>query len=202
MLRRALRAGVPARWVTADEVYGSDYKFRHLIEDSGLNYVVAVTSAQRLFLGTYYGRADAFVDDLPKRSWRRLSCGAGSKGQRFYDWAFVEFAFQSDEDVAKGLLVRRSIVDPSERAYYLCRFPRATLLEELVRVAGSRWAIESAFEQAKQEVGLDDYEVRSWDGWHRHVTLALLAHAFLEAIRAAETAEVPPKSGGSPRRSR
>ena len=202
MLRRALGAGVPARWVTADEVYGSDYKFRRLIEDAGLSYVVAVTSAQRLFLGDYYGRADAFVDDLPERSWRRLSCGAGSKGQRLYDWAFVEFAFQSDDDVAKGLLVRRSIVDPSERAYYLCRFPRGTSLEELVRVAGCRWAIESAFEQAKQEVGLDDYEVRSWDGWHRHVTLALLAHAFLEAIRAAEAAGAPPKSGGSPRRSR
>jgi SRSO17 transposase len=191
MLRRALGARVPARWVTADEVYGSDYKFRRLIEESGLNYVVAVTSAQRLFLGGYYGRADAFAADLPERSWRRLSCGAGSKGQRFYDWAFVEFTFQSDGDAAKGLLVRRSIADPSERAYYFCRFPRGTPTEELVRVAGSRWAIESAFEQAKQEVGLDDYEVRSWDGWRRHVTLALLAHAFLEATRSAEAAGAP-----------
>jgi len=197
MLRRALKAGVPARWVTADEVYGSDYKFRRLIEDAGLSYVVAVTSAQRLFLGGYYGRADDFADGLDAGAWRRLSCGAGSKGQRLYDWAFVEFAFQSDEDVTKGLLVRRWIADPAERAYYLCRSPRGTAHEDLVRVAGCRWAIESAFEQAKQEVGLDDYEVRSWDGWHRHVTLALLAHAFLEALRVAAP-RPPQKSGGSP----
>jgi len=197
MLRRAIKAGVPARWVTADEVYGSDYKFRRLIEDAGLFYVVAVTSAQRLFLGGSYGRADDFANDLPEASWHRLSCGAGSKGQRLYDWAFVEFAFQSDEEATKGLLVRRSISDPAERAYYLCRFPCGTTQEELVRVAGCRWAIESAFEQAKQEVGLDDYEVRSWDGWHRHVTLALLAHAFLEALRTA--APRPPQKRGDSR---
>jgi len=198
MLRRALGAGVPARWVTADEVDGTDPKFRRLIGDAGLAYVVAVTSSQRLFLGGSYGRADAFVDDLPERSWRRLSRGAGSKGPRIYDRAFVEFASQSDDDVAKGRLVRRSIVDPSERASYLCRFPRGTAPEELVRVAGCRGAIESAFEPAKQEVGLDGSEVRTRDGWHRPVTLALLAHAFLEALRAAEAAGAPQKSGGSP----
>ena len=195
MLRRALKAGVPARWVTADEVYGSDYNFRRLIEDAGLSYVVAVTSAQRLFLGGYYGRSDDFADGLDAGAWRRLSCGDGSKGRRLYDWAFVAFPFQSDEEWAKGLLVRRSIDDPSERAYYLCRCPRGTTPEALVRVAGCRWAIESAFEQAKQEVGLDNYEVRSWDGWHRHVTLALLAHAFLEALRVAAP-RPPQKSGG------
>jgi SRSO17 transposase len=196
MLRRALKAGVPARWVTADEVYGSDSKFRRLIEDSGLGYVVAVTSAQRLFLGGYYGRADDFAAGLDEDAWKRLSCGAGSKGQRLYDWAFVGFPFQSDEEWAKGLLVRRSIADPTERAYYLCRCPRGTTLEGLVGVAGCRWSIESAFEQAKQEVGLDDYEVRSWDGWHRHVTLSLLAHAFLEALRVSASAGPPPKSAG------
>jgi SRSO17 transposase len=197
MLRRVLRAGVPARWVTADEVYGSDSKFRRLIEESGLNYVVAVTSAQRLFLGSFYGRADTLADDLPASAWRRLSCGAGSKGQRLYDWAFVEFPFQSDAGAIKGLLVRRSISEPSERAYYLCRFPRGTSPEQLASVAGCRWAIESAFEQAKQEVGLAHYEVRSWIGWHRHITLALFAHAFLEVVRAAEAAGAPPKSAGS-----
>jgi SRSO17 transposase len=202
MLRRALHAGVPARWVTADEVYGSDSKFRRLVEGAGLSYVVAVTSAQRLFLGGSYGRVDAFADDLPERAWRRLSCGAGSKGQRLYDWALVEFASPPEEEMIKGLLVRRSITDPSERAYYLCRFPRGTAPEELVRVAGCRWAIESAFEQTKQEVGLDDYEVRGWDGWHRHITLALFAHAFLEVVRSAASAWTPPKSAASPRSSR
>jgi SRSO17 transposase len=192
MLRRALKAGVPARWATADEVYGSDYKVRRLLEESGLSYVVAVTSAQRLFLGGSYGRADALAAELPADAWLRLSCGAGTKGQRLYDWAFVEFPFQSDESWTKGLLVRRSIAEPRERAYYLCRARMGTTVEELARVAGCRWAIESAFEQAKQEVGLDGYEVRSWVGWHRHVTLSLLAHAFLEALRA-EAAPPPPK---------
>lgn len=196
MIRRALKAGVPARWVTADEVYGSDYKFRKMVEDAGLGYVVAVGSAQRVFSGGY-GRADDLADGLEAGAWHRLSCGAGSKGRRLYDWAFVEFPFQSDDRWAKGLLVRRSIGDPTERADYLCRFPRGTAVEELVRVAGCRWAIESAFEQAKQEVGLDDYEVRSWDGWHRHVTLSLLAHAFLEALRVAAP-RARQKSGGSP----
>jgi SRSO17 transposase len=195
MLRRALRAGVPARWVTADEVYGSDSEFRRLVERSGLSYVVAVTSAQRLFLDGFYGRVDAFADDLPAEAWRRVSCGAGTKGQRLYDWALVAFRPRPDGEAVKGLLVRRSIADPSERAYYLCRGPEGTTVEELARVAGCRWSIESAFEQAKQEVGLDDYEVRRWDGWHRHVTLALLAHAFLEVLRSGE-APPPPKTGG------
>lgn len=193
MLRRALQSRVPARWVTADEVYGSDSKFRRLIEESGLGYVVAVTSAQRLFLGGSSGRVDAFADEQPEGAWRRLSCGAGAKGQRFYDWAFIEFPSQSDEPAIKGLLVRRSIADPSDRAYYLCRMPRGTGLEELVRIAGCRWAIETAFEQAKQEVGLDDYEVRSWGGWHRHVTMSLLAHAFLEVLRGKEPPQPPKK---------
>jgi SRSO17 transposase len=161
MLRRALKAGVPARWVTADEVHGSDHKFRRMLEDTGLGYVVAVTSAQRLFLGGKYSRADEFAVHLDAEAWRRLSCGTGSKGQRLYDWAFIEFPFQSDKEMAKGLLIRRSVAVPTEHAYYLCRFPRGTTPEELVRIAGCRWAIESAFEQAKQEVGLDDYEVRS-----------------------------------------
>ena len=195
MLRRALKAQVPARWVTADEVYGSDYKFRSVIEDHGLGYVVAVTSAQRLFLDGNYDRADRFAAELDEAAWHRLSCGSGSKGQRLYDWAFVEFPFQSEEKWTKGLLVRRSITDPSDCAYYLCRCPVGTTLQELARVAGCRWAIESAFEQAKQEVGLDDYEVRSWDGWHRHVTLALLAHAFLEVLRVSMS--VPQKNTAS-----
>ena len=196
MLRRALAAGVPARWVTADEVYGRDYKFRSLVEEAGLGYVVAVSAAQRVFAPGSYGRADALADQLPSVAWARISCGAGSKGPRIYDWAFVEFPLQSDGETTKGLLVRRSVSDPSDRAYYLCRAPRATTAKELARVAGSRWSIEIAFEQAKQEVGLAHYEVRSWVGWHRHVTLAILAHAFLEVVRSAADPGPPPKRGG------
>lgn len=199
MLRRALKSGVPARWATADEVYGSDSKFRRLLEESGLSYVVAVASAQRLFLDGAHDRADAFADGLPVDAWHRLSCGAGTKGQRTYDWAFVAFPPRPGGAWTKGLLVRRAIAGPHERAYYLCRCPEGTTVAELARIAGCRWSIESAFEQAKQEVGLGGYEVRSWAGWHRHMTLSLLAHAFLEALRSGATPPPPQKSGdGSP----
>jgi SRSO17 transposase len=198
MLRRALKAKVPARWATADEAYGNDHKFRRFLEESGLGFVVAVSCSQRLFLGGGYGRADAHVERLPEAAWQRVSCGSGSKGQRIYDWAFIKFPLQSTDEWRKGLLVRRSIADPTEKAFYLCRAPREASFEEVVRVAGCRWSIETAFEQAKQEVGLDEYEVRSWDGWHRHITLAMFAHAFLEALRAEAAESAPQKSAGGP----
>ncbi len=194
MIRRVVKCGIPARWVIADEAYGIDHKFRRFIEDSGLSYVVAVACSQRLFLGGYYDRADVFASELPDPSWKRLSCGAGSKGRRTYDWAFIEFPFQAMDGFRKGLLIRRSISDPNEKAYYLCRFARSTTVEELVAVAGCRWGIEICFEQSKGEVGLDNYEVRSWDGWRRHFTLVMFAYAFLVAIRANAAQTNPPKS--------
>jgi SRSO17 transposase len=195
MIQRAVRSGVPARWVTADEAYGADSKFRRLLESEGLNYVVAVSSAQRIWVDLKQERVDKLAGDLAAHAWKRLSCGAGTKGPRVYDWAFLAFPYQNTETTHKGVLIRRSVSDPSELAYYLCCFPANTTLEGLARIAGCRWAIESCFEQAKQEVGLDDYEVRSWDGWHRHITLALLAHAFLEALRASASGEAFQKSG-------
>jgi SRSO17 transposase len=198
MIRNAVRAGVPARWVTADEVYGSDSKFRQLLEAEKLDYVVAVTSAQRIWVDFSQVRVETLAANLPANAWKRISCGAGTKGERFYDWAFIAFPFQSDSKRHKGVLFRRSIDEPHDHAYYLCGFKPGTPLEELVRVAGCRWAIESGFEQAKQEVGLDDYEVRSWDGWHRHVTLALFAHAFLEMIRVSSEVDPPEKRGEGP----
>lgn len=128
---------MPARWATADEVHGSDYKFR-LLKAPGLSYVVAVTSARRLLLGGIYGRADALGAGLPADAWRRISCGVGLKGQWPYDWTFASFPFQSDGEWTKGLLVRRSIGGPRERAYNLCRCPNGTTVEELGRVAGRR----------------------------------------------------------------
>jgi SRSO17 transposase len=119
MLRRALKSGLPARWVTADEAYCSDHKFRRFIEESDLGYVLAVPCSQRLFLGGYYDRADAFAGELPAGAWKRLSCGSGSKGPRIYDWAFLESPFQATDKSQKGLLIRRSVSDPSEKAYYL-----------------------------------------------------------------------------------
>lgn len=137
-----------------------------------------------MFLEGYYGRVDEHVRELPKRQWKELSCGAGSKGERFYQWAFVPLGIPTDQGMRQGLLVRRSWKDPEERTYYFTHAPEETSLKKLVQIAGSRWAIEECFEQAKQETGLDEYEVRSWTGWHRHITLSMLAQAFLAVVRA------------------
>lgn len=135
--------------------------------------------------------------DLPEGAWARVSAGSGSKGERFYDWACVALP---EADAAGGvgrwLLVRRNIDDPSELAYYLAYGPKETLDEELVRVAGRRWTIEDCFEQAKGEVGLDEYEVRKWDGWYKHTTLCLLAHAYLATLRSMAEREEGSVKGG------
>jgi SRSO17 transposase len=184
MLRRTLEAGVPAKWVTADEVYGSDHKFRRFCEDRGLHYVVAISKQTRLFLNGQRKRVDEHTGEMKSRAWRRLSCGPGLKGERLYDWAVISWPGSQDDDFTRGLLVRRSISDPDDLAYFFTKAPRRTHLKTLVRIAGSRWAIEECFEQAKQETGLDEYEVRSWIGWHRHITLSMLAHATLAVIRS------------------
>ena len=146
-------------------------------------YVLGVTAQYRLF--TERGRewAKEIFARLSARSWRRLSCGAGSKGERVYDWARVR-ARTVDGERLRWLVARRSITDPSAISYYIASASRETRLSELARVAGARWAVEESFETAKGEVGLDHYEVRSWAGWYRHITLAMLAHAYLSVVRA------------------
>jgi SRSO17 transposase len=182
MLERALGAGVPCSWVTGDSVYGADRALRRRIEArGGLGYVLAVTSGQRLG----GRRVDAWAAGLPPEGWQRLSAGEGSKGPRLYDWAYTSYRGGAPPGWAKGLLVRRKLDEPDELTFYLTLAPERTDLATLVRVAGTRWTIEACFEAAKGEVGLDEYEVRSWTGWHRHVTLAMLAHAYLAVIREA-----------------
>ena len=122
---------------------------------------------------------------MPPEGWRRLSAGEGSKGPRLYDWAYMPYRGGAPAGWGKGLLVRRKLDEPDDLAFYLTLAPEATDLATLVRVAGTRWTIEACFEAAKGEVGLDEYEVRSWTGWHRHVTLAMLAHAYLAVLREA-----------------
>ena len=179
MLERALDAGVPCAWVTADTVYGSDSAIRRALERRRIGYVLAVTSAQR----RWPGRVSDWVEEVAADGWHRLSAGDGSKGPRLYDWAHLPFR-GAPEGWGKGLLIRRRLAD-GDLAFYLTLAPDGTTLEDLVRVAGTRWTIESAFELAKGEVGLDQYEVRSWTGWHRHITLAMLALAFLTVVRKA-----------------
>lgn len=180
LLDRALAAGVPCAWVAADSVYGADSTLRRWLQARSLGYVLAVTSGQRL-AGE---RVDALAAALPPDAWQRHSAGDGAKGPRVYDWAYVPHAGAAP-GWQLGLLVRRSVAAPDDLAFYLTHAPETTPLAALVRVAGTRWTIEASFEAAKGEVGLDQYEVRGWTGWHRHVTLAMLAHAYLAALRAA-----------------
>jgi SRSO17 transposase len=184
MIDRAVTAGVPARWVTADAVYGSDYHFRTTAEGHGLGYVVGVRTDFAVCVGFRQVRARALLAEVPPNGWHRLSCGAGAKGPRLYDWALARVNCPNPGEYARWVLIRRSVSDPTEVAYFACGGPPATTLNELVRVAGARWAIEDLFELAKGDCGLDEYEVRSWVGWHRHITLSLLALAVVAVIRS------------------
>jgi SRSO17 transposase len=190
MLARALDAGTPISWATADEAYGMDYKFRHFLEQHGVNYVVAVPKSQVVAMSLAGGdtRADSLVAGAPAEAWKRLSCGDGSKGPRLYDWALATVHFDVEPGYQRWLLARRSLTpsakDELELAYYLCHGPVGTTIDVLIRVAGARWAIEECFQTAKNETGLDHYQVRRYDAWHRHITLAMLAHAYL-AVTAA-----------------
>ena len=164
--------------------------------------MLAVTSTQRLGLKP----VEDWLEDVPAKAWRRLSAGDGAKGPRFYDWAYLPYRSLAAEGWQKGLLIRRSLAEPDKLAFYLTLAPASTSLAALVRVAGTRWAVEACFEAAKGEVGLDQYEVRSWTGWHRHVTLAMLAHVYLAVVRQAAiggTADRRPRCrAGTPHRAR
>jgi SRSO17 transposase len=186
MLERALDADVPASWVTADEVYGGDPALRRWLEARRVSYVLAVKCTQLLAMpgpdGPVRASAERLAAEVPAERWVTASAGQGAKGRRLYDWTRVELTPPAGVGAARWLLVRRSRGD-GELAFYACFGPAGTSLLGLVRVAGSRWVVEEGFEQAKGEVGLDHYEVRRWPGWYRHVTLALLAHAFLVVTR-------------------
>jgi len=179
MLERALDAGVPCAWVAGDSVYGADSTIRRELERRRVGYVLTVTSGQRLWPAT----VSDWVEEVRADGWHRLSAGDGAKGPRLYDWASLPFR-GGPEGWCKALLIRRRLGDGALTFYLACA-PEGTALADLVRVAGARWTIESAFEMAKGEVGLDQYEVRSWTGWHRHITLAMLAFAFLTVLRKA-----------------
>ncbi len=188
MIERARRAGVPFQWVTADAVYGSASDFRRWLETHGISFVLAVTSQYRVWWEGSRQWAVDIAQSLPESAWTRLSAGTGTKGERTSDWARIQLG-----DVGEGrcrwLLFRRSLGRTKELAYYICSAPVSTSLAQLVRVAGTRWAIEECFESAKGEVGLDHYEVRSWTGWYRHITLAMLAHAYLTVMRAGRASD-------------
>jgi SRSO17 transposase len=184
MIDRAIAAGVPAKWVTADAVYGSDYHFRATAEGHGLGYVLGVRSDFAAWSGFRQVRVSALLAQVPAAGWHRLSCGDGSKGPRMYDWALLRTNSPDPAEYSRWVLIRRSVSDPTEVAYFACGGPPATTLQQLPLVAGARWAIEGLFELAKGDCGLDEYEVRGWTGWQRHVTLSLWALAVVAVIRS------------------
>ncbi|MGW0779142.1 IS701 family transposase [Streptomyces sp. NPDC002835] len=186
MVLRALASPLPIAWVTADAAYGQESRFRRLLEQSGVGYVLAVPKSQ-FTVGC--SRIEGLFAQAPDEAWEKISCGDGAKGPRLYHWAAVrlpavaEFDYQGEvPHRMRWALARRSISKPDEIAYYLAYTPLETTVQELVRIAGTRWAIEECFQAAKNECGLDQYEVRRYVGWYRHITLAMLAHAFLAAM--------------------
>lgn len=200
MLARAFAAGVPADWVVGDTVYGYD-ELRMWLEEQQKNYILAVPETHLVWVQGRQQAVGLLAALLPEDAWVVLSAGEGSKGPRLYEWAWLQLPDQTEatSERVRWVLIRRNLSDPSERAYYRAYGPASTPLAELVRVTGSRWRIEEGYEQAKGEVGLDQYEVRTWHAWYRYVTLALLAYAALVVmrgqVRAQEKKVARPASG-------
>src|SRR5215208_2542777 len=196
MLERALEAGVPAGWVTADEVYGNSPALRGWLEGRRLPYVLAVKATEPLSppSGSSAPAARLAVH-VPPAGWLRLSAGQGAKGRRWYGWACLPLASTGAPcGWQRWLLVRRSL-RTGELAYYVCAGPAGLPLVALVRVAGARWRVEEAFQAGKGLCGLDQHQVRRWRSWYRWVTLAMLAYAFLVVAAVTEHARYPPPLG-------
>lgn len=184
MLERAVTAGVPFSWVTADEAYGQVKYLRVWLEQHDAAYVLATRCNDDLI--TTDGRtvrADELIAGLDPRAWRRLSAGAGAHGPREYNWARVPIRIGWTPGRGHWLLARRSISRPQEIAYYVCYGPRRSGLVDLAWTAGTRWRIEECFQQAKNDTGLDHYQVRTWRAWHAHITLSMLALAWLAGAK-------------------
>ena len=188
MLERALAFGVPASWVVGDSVYGDSRRLRLWLEEQEQAHVMAVSSKTYVWLQDVRQVSVKSVHEgLDAAAWQRLSAGFGSKGPRLYDWQCVRLMAPWREGWCRYLLVRRSLTSDQKLTAYAVYARCGTDLATLVWVAGRRWCIETCFEAAKSEVGLDEYEVRSWPGWHRHVTLSMWALALLSVVRAAQS---------------
>ena len=185
MVAAAIEAGVPCAWVLGDSVYGSDKTLRVMLESHDKPYVLSVRGNERLMMGDFRTHtAEDLAAGLSADEWWRLPAGQGSKGPRLYDWARLRLFRLQSPPWDHWLLIRRSIADPTDMAFYVTFGPDVTELKELAAVAGLRWTIEECFQSAKGETGLDHCEARSWHGWHRHMTLSMFALAFLAGLRA------------------
>jgi SRSO17 transposase len=185
MLERAIEAGTPFSWVTADEAYGQVKYLRVWLEQHDASYVLATRCNDDVFTTDgRTGRADQLIAGLPTRAWCRISVGAGAHGPRVYDWARAPIRIAWAPGRGHWLVARRSISDPTEIAYYICYGPRRSTLVDLAWIAGSRWRVEECFQQAKNDAGLDHYQVRTWRAWYAHITLSMLALAWLAGTKA------------------
>jgi SRSO17 transposase len=188
MLQSALKAGVRPAWFVADEVYSSNGSFwRWLEQTANQPYVLTVSKRQPTPINfrTYY--AQDLVETIKAEEWHRLSSGAGTKGERYYDWARVQLSCHHPAGFSRWFLFRRCPKHPDDLrfiSYYQVFAPSDTSLETMAGVAGQRWRIEECFQVAKDQLGLGDYEVRSQTGWHRHTALVLAAQAFLSVLRS------------------
>jgi SRSO17 transposase len=211
MIERALAAKVPFAWVVADSVYGTG-QIETALRRAGKGYVLGVNCNH--FFNSWgkqparSGTAEQIARALPASEWQRLSAGDGTKGPRLYDWAYCELADLDADEYdetrtglwTRGLLIRRNISD-GDLAFFSTWCPAGMDIATLVKVEGQRWTIEDSFETAKNELGLDHNETRSWHGWHRHVSLVMLAFAMMATVRHHANHATPPKTrrrGDSP----
>src|SRR5215207_4801630 len=204
MIERTINAGVPLAWVAADTVYGTG-EVEMALRRAGKGYVLGASATQlfNAWIGKpeVAGTAEAIARDLEPSAWVRLSAGEGTQGARLYDWAYLELADLAADEFnpalrgtwTRGLLIRRSLTDGA-LAFFSTWRPAGTPIEMLVAVEGRRWAIEDAFETAKTELGLAHNETRSWHGWHRHVSLVMLAFALMATVRHHANSLPPPKT--------
>jgi SRSO17 transposase len=195
MLTRALRAGTPARWLTGDEVYGADPGLRAECEAHRIGYVLAIGCDRRIPTDAGPTRADELAAGLPRWAWQRLSAGAGAKGERYYDWAWIDHTDRTHRDdpldtQCWSLLIRRHR-HTGELAFYRCYSPEPVPMRELVRVAGRRWTIEETFQAGKGLAGMDEHQVRRWTSWRRWTLLAMIAHALLAVLAGDEHTDRP-----------
>lgn len=195
MIARALDAGVPARWVAGDEVYGADPGLRDELERRGVGYVLAVACSHQVTTAAGKLRADTIAASLPRRAWQRLSAGPGSKGPRYYDWAWISFHTANAQCPGQRWLLIRRNNTTGELAFYRCYAPRPVPLATLVGIAGRRWTIEESFQASKGLTGLDQHQVRRWGSWQRWTVLAMLAYAYLAVLAATERIRHHPPAG-------
>lgn len=188
LIATALDAGVPCAWVLGDAAYGSDSRLRRMLEARGQPYALAVRSNLHLRFVTKEGLFQTdpagLADGLHAEDWACHPAGEGAKGLRLYDWARIPLGWAGEDGFERWVLIRRNRQEPDKRAYYLVFAQKGAALAELAGAAGLRWTIEECFQRAKDDLGLDHCEARSWHGWHRHMTLCMTAAAFLAKLAA------------------